>query len=161
MTQEPNKEEPIKLKVGMILVDNPEAKEVYLYIVAMDENNHAVSTLGVPAKTAFDYLTQFQDKFMPKKELDKTLRDMVRWPKSFHESLYTPLLLYQVLIEMTELHIKGTVEKVNNVNAYNEEGVAMLGKMIKEMLGTGTFRITKMEEAVGKKVHDVLVIEAQ
>lgn len=71
-------EQPKPLKVGMALVDNPEAKEVYLYIVAMDENNHAVSTLGVPAKTAFDYLTQFKDKFMPKKELDSALREMIR-----------------------------------------------------------------------------------
>jgi len=79
MTQEPNKieEQPKQLKVGMVLVDNPEAKEVYLFLVSMDENNHAVSTLGVPAKTAFEYLTQFKDKFMPKKELDKALKSMV------------------------------------------------------------------------------------
>ena len=77
MAQE-NNEQPKQLKIGMVLVDNPEAKEVYLYIVSMDENNHATASLGVPAKVAFEYLTQFQDKFMPKKEVDKALREMIR-----------------------------------------------------------------------------------
>lgn len=62
---------------------------------------------------------------------------------------------------MTELTVKGTVEKVNNVNAYTEETNALLGKMVKDMLGTGTLRITKIEENKGKMSHDVLVIEAQ
>jgi hypothetical protein len=62
MTEEKPKGQ--QMKIGMVLVDNPEAKEVYLYLVQVDENDKAVSSLGVPAKIAFKYLTDYQSKFM-------------------------------------------------------------------------------------------------
>jgi hypothetical protein len=71
-------EQPKQYKIGMVLVENPDAKEVYLYLVQVNDDNKPVSTLGVSAKAVFEYLTQFQDKFMPKKNLDGVLRDMVR-----------------------------------------------------------------------------------
>jgi hypothetical protein len=77
MTQEQNKGN--QAKIGMVLVDNPEAKEVYLYLIQVDENNNATASLGVPAKIAFKYLTDYQSKFMDLvKPINDALKDMVR-----------------------------------------------------------------------------------
>ena len=79
MSQEPNKieEQPKQLKIGMVLIENPETKDIHFVLVAVNEKNEILKELSLPAKTVFEYLTQFQDKFMPKKDVDKALKSMV------------------------------------------------------------------------------------
>jgi hypothetical protein len=64
---EKSEEKKGNVPIGILLLENKEAKEVYCYLVEADKDKKTViSSLGVPAKFLFQYLTENQDKFMDK-----------------------------------------------------------------------------------------------